>query len=136
MPIELIHDRGRGPEIVGTRITVYNLLPHLMDPTVTEAFLCEFYGLTPEELAAARAYALTHYEAVMAEHRQIEVRIAEGNPPQLIERAKQTHEDFLSYRERITGSERSSDRVGEKNGNIPTFREWVAEQNLKVGQGG
>ena len=30
MANDLIHDRGRGPEIVGTRITVYNLLPHLL----------------------------------------------------------------------------------------------------------
>src|SRR5437879_4760919 len=37
MANDLIHDRGRGPEIVGTRITVYNLLPHFLDPTATEA---------------------------------------------------------------------------------------------------
>ena len=34
---ELIHDRGRGPEIVATRITVYNLLPYFLDGAVTEA---------------------------------------------------------------------------------------------------
>lgn len=28
MSNELMHDRGRGPEIIGTRITVYNLLPY------------------------------------------------------------------------------------------------------------
>ena len=36
MTAEFIHDRGRGPEIIGTRITVYNLLPDLLHPTTTE----------------------------------------------------------------------------------------------------
>ena len=35
MTTDLIHDRGRGPEIVGTRITVYDLLPDFLDPRVT-----------------------------------------------------------------------------------------------------
>jgi hypothetical protein len=37
MATNLIHDRGRGPEIDGTRITVYNLLSDLLDPTATMA---------------------------------------------------------------------------------------------------
>jgi hypothetical protein len=43
MAIDLIHDRGRGPEVKGTRITVYNLLPHFLDPTATEAYICRVY---------------------------------------------------------------------------------------------
>ena len=53
MANNIIHDRGRGPEIVGTRITIYNLLPEFLDPSVTEASLCELYELTPEQVAAA-----------------------------------------------------------------------------------
>jgi len=30
-----IHDRGRGPEISGTRIAVYNLLEHFLNTTET-----------------------------------------------------------------------------------------------------
>jgi len=41
MSTDLIHDRGRGPEISETRITVYNLLEHFLDPTETEASICE-----------------------------------------------------------------------------------------------
>lgn len=55
MGSDLIHDRGRGPEIVGTRITVYNLLPYFLDETATEAFLCRPYKLTPAVAYAARA---------------------------------------------------------------------------------
>jgi hypothetical protein len=40
MATEFIHDRGRGPELVGTRITVYNLLPNFLDPMATDAHVC------------------------------------------------------------------------------------------------
>ena len=73
MSIDIIHDRGRGPEIVGTRITVYDLLPYFLEPDTTEAFICRIYDfLTPQQVAAARAYVLNHFEAVMAEHQRIE----------------------------------------------------------------
>ena len=80
MGTDLIHDRGRGPEIVGTRITVYNLLPHFLDPSATEAYICRVYELTPEQVAAARAYVLNNPETVLAEHLAIEARMAAGNP--------------------------------------------------------
>src|SRR4051794_24070519 len=41
MATELIHDRGRGPELVGTRITVQDLFPYFLDPTATEAYVCK-----------------------------------------------------------------------------------------------
>src|SRR5436190_15832441 len=99
MTTELIHNRGRGPEIVGTRITVYNLLPHFLDPTATEAYICRVYELTPEQVAAARAYVLNNPETVLAEHLRIEARMADGNPPQVIEQARHTHAAFLSFKQ-------------------------------------
>ena len=39
LPIE-IHDRGRGPELKGTRITVYDIIPYRLK------------GRTPEQIAA------------------------------------------------------------------------------------
>src|SRR5438067_9700370 len=99
MTTDLIHDRGRGPEIVGTRVTVYNLLPHFLDPTATEAYLCRMYELTPEQVAAARAYVLNNPDTVLTEHLRIEARMAAGNPPQVIEQAKQTRAAFLSFKD-------------------------------------
>src|SRR5277367_2783249 len=98
MASELIHDRGRGPEIAGTRITVYNLLPHFLDSTATEAIICRIYELTAEQVAAARAYVFNHLDTVLAQHLQIEARMAAGNPPQVIEQAKQTHAAFLAFK--------------------------------------
>ncbi len=87
MATDLIHDRGRGPELVGTRITVYNLLPNFLDASATEAYICKLYDLSPEQVAAARAYVLNHPDTVLARHLEIEVRMAEGNPPEVIEQA-------------------------------------------------
>ena len=138
MAINLIHDRGRGPEIVGTRITVYNLLPHFLDPSATEASIGLIYELTAEQVAAARAYVLNHVDIVLAEHLKIEARMAQGNPPELIEKAKQTHADFLRFREWLnqrqltdardahTDSAATSVRNGSED--LPTFREWLADR--------
>src|ERR1700677_2417486 len=95
---ELIQDRGRGPEIAGTGITVYNLLPSFLDPTMTEAEICHIYELQPQQVAAARAYVLSNPDTVLAEHLKIEERMAAGNPPEVRERAEQAKATFLSFK--------------------------------------
>lgn len=133
----LIHDRGRGPEIVGTRITVYNLLPHFLDPTATEAYISGLYDLTSEQVAAARAYVLNNPDTVLARHVEIEARIAAGNPQDVTERAKQTHASFVNFKQWLadrqcdledhpTGAAPRNAQTGSRP--IPTFREWLAER--------
>ena len=140
MLTELIRDRGRGPELVGTRITVYNLLPHFLDPTATEAHLCRIYELTPEQVAAARAYVLNHADTVLAEHLKIEERMATGNPPEIIEQAQQTHATFLRFKEWLAERERAIAQGATPAGaaangpalkQFPTFREWLAEEEAR-----
>jgi uncharacterized protein (DUF433 family) len=145
MANELIHDRGRGPEIVGTRLTVYNLLPHLLDPTATEASICRMYELTPEQVAAARAYVLNNPETVLARHLEIEARMAAGNPPEVIERAKQTREAFLSFKDWLVrrqqaeahedGDGSPSPAGGTGAARLPSFREWLAERESRAEKG-
>lgn len=136
MLAELIHDRGRGPELVGTRITVYNLLPYFLDSGVTEAEIAQLYHLTVEQIAAARAYVLNHSEAVLARHREIEARLAAGNPPEVIEQSKRTHERFVQFKEWLALRERTkatnatpkpSPRQGVPS-QFPAFHEWLAQQ--------
>lgn len=112
MTTDWIHDRGRGPEIVGTRLTVYNLLPDFLDASKTEADLCRIYHLSPEQTAAARAYVLNHFESVVVENRRIEERIAEGNPPDIAERMKATRVAFLKRKAEIEA--RASSTVEER----------------------
>jgi uncharacterized protein (DUF433 family) len=68
-----IIDRGRGPEIVGTRITVYDVLDY-----VQEGWRCEqiagLFRLLPEEIQAALTYIEAHQEEVMADYQQILLR--------------------------------------------------------------
>jgi hypothetical protein len=36
-----IYDRGCGPQIAGTRITVFNLIPYFLEADTTEATICK-----------------------------------------------------------------------------------------------
>lgn len=145
MANDLIYDRGRGPEIIGTRITVYNLLPYFLDATVTEAFICRVYELTPEQVAAARAYVLNNPDTVLARHLDIEARMAAGNPPEVIERAKHTHaaflrfKDWLAKRRQLDAQERTEESAptngGSNSRRLPTFREWLTEQESQPDKG-
>ena len=133
-----IHDRDRGAEIVGTRITVYNLLPHFLDATATEAAICRMYELTPEQVAAARAYVLNNLDTILSRHLDIEARMAAGNPPEVIERAKQTHATFLRFKDWLAkrrqteaqqDAEESTSAAGENGSErLPTFQEWLAQR--------
>jgi uncharacterized protein (DUF433 family) len=144
MATELIDDRGRGPEIVGTRITVYNLLPHFLDPAATEEYLCRLYELTPDQVAAARAYVLNNADIVLARHLEIEARMAAGNPPEVIEHAERTHATFLRFRDWLAerraaepreDTESTSGSRPAGSGQFPTFRQWFEERESRPEEG-
>jgi uncharacterized protein (DUF433 family) len=127
----VIQDRGRGPEIAGTRITVNSLLQSFLDATVTEEEICQVYNLTPQQVAAARAYVLSNPDTVLAEHLKIEERLAAANPPEVREqagRAKQTLEAFKRWLQdrQVAGAQEQGPENGP--GQLPTFREWLAAQ--------
>jgi uncharacterized protein (DUF433 family) len=142
MTKEIIHNRGRGPEIVGTRITVYNLMPYFLDPSITESYIAQIYDLSVEQIAAARAYALNNADSVLATHTQIEARMAEGNPPEVIEQAKRTHARFMQFREWLATQRKSDEREAgvasestngrDRKESIPNFHDWlVARQTAE-----
>src|SRR5919108_6677053 len=111
MTPDVIQDRGRGPEIAGTRITVYNLLQSFLDPTVTEAEICRVYELTPEQVAAARAYVLSNPDTVLAEHLRIEEKMAAGNSPEVRQQAERAKSTFKSFKEWL--AEKEAENHGE-----------------------
>jgi len=125
---DLIHDRGRGPELVGTRITVYNLLPYFLDAESTEDDICRSYGLTPEQVAAARAWVLNH-PATLAKHFEIEAQIAVGNPPEVAEQAQRAHAAMMNFKEWLARrDEAMAQRPPGPSASFPTFEEWVANR--------
>lgn len=139
MADNMIHNRGRGPEIIGTRITVYNLLPYFLDSEVTEAYIAQVHDLSIEQVAAARSYVLNNADIVLARHMEIEARIAAGNPPEVIERAKRVRERFLQFKEWLAQrKEAETEGPPESTGapivnkpnraGVPDFQEWLATQ--------
>ncbi len=143
MATQLIHDRGGGPEIEGTRITIYNLLPHFLDPDATEASICRRYDLTPEQVAAARAYVLNQPDVVLGQYLQVETKMASGNPPEVVERAEKTRAALLSFKEwlaqreiaetqdQATEGEARTARLNSRK--LPSFKEWLAERESRPG---
>ncbi len=132
MESNLIQDRGRGPEIAGTRITVYNLLQSFLDPRATEVEIGRVYDLTLQQVAAARAYVLSNPDTVLAEHLRIEEKMAAGNPPEVkqqAERAKSTFKTFKEWLAEREAAESEEDAAHARPHRFPTFREWLAEKS-------
>lgn len=85
-PIE-IHDRGRGPELKGTRTTVYDIIPYRLGGR-SPTYIAAAMGHSTEEIEALFRYMDEHHDEVMAVHWRIEERIARGNPPEVDEKLK------------------------------------------------
>jgi uncharacterized protein (DUF433 family) len=75
----IIIDRGRGPEIAGTRITVYRIMDYVPDAIPPEEIAQEL-GLTVPQVQAALDYIATHRHQVEVEYAKIMARIERGNP--------------------------------------------------------
>ncbi|HKI33680.1 MAG TPA: DUF433 domain-containing protein [Gemmataceae bacterium] len=83
---QVIINRGRGPEIAGTRITVYDVLDY-STKGYHATFIASLFRVSSQQVQAALEYVATHKDEVMAEYRQMLARDAEGNPPEV--RAKE-----------------------------------------------
>lgn len=68
-----IIDRGRGPEIAGTRITVYDVVDYLQEGWRYDQ-IAGLFRLPPDDIQAAIQYIEAHKEDVMAVYRQIRAR--------------------------------------------------------------
>jgi uncharacterized protein (DUF433 family) len=88
-----IINRGRGPEIAGSRITVYDILAET-EAGASPELLAQWYGLTVEAIHDALRYIEDHHEEVLAGYRQIKARHARGNSPELQARIDATHAKF------------------------------------------
>lgn len=78
----LIHDRGRGPEIRDSRITVYDVVDYLL-MAWEPARIAALFKLTTAQVEAAVAYIMDHKLEVIREYHEMLEREARGNPPEL-----------------------------------------------------
>ena len=77
-----IINRGRGPEIAGTRITVYDIIYYWQAGWHHTAIAAQF-RLSSAEVQVAIRYIEEHKEQVMAAYAKIMERINRGNPPEI-----------------------------------------------------
>ena len=68
-----IIDRGRGPEIAGTRITVYDVMDYVQEGWRYDQ-IAGLFRLPPEDIQAAIQYIEDHKEEVMTAYQQILAR--------------------------------------------------------------
>ena len=90
-----IIDRGRGPEIAGSRITVYDVLDYHKHGWPAQEIAWLFH-LRTDQIEAAVRYIEEHRDEVMADYEEMLARDARGNPPELQAKLDAGHERFLA----------------------------------------
>jgi uncharacterized protein (DUF433 family) len=75
-----IIDRGRGPEIEGTRITVYHVMDFLKHGDSAETISRDL-RISVQQAEAALDYIAAHRQEIDAEYAKIMERVNRGNPP-------------------------------------------------------
>ena len=69
----MIINRGRGPEIEGTRITVYDVMDYVQEGWRYDQ-IAGLFRLPPEDIQAAIQYIEDHREDIMTAYQQILAR--------------------------------------------------------------
>jgi uncharacterized protein (DUF433 family) len=88
-----IIDRGRGPEIAGSRITVYDVLAETQAGATPEE-LARWYRLNVAQIHLALRYIEEHKEEVLRDYQAIKARHARGNSPEVPEKVNAAHAKY------------------------------------------
>ena len=111
-----IIDRGRGPEIAGSRIPVFDVLDYLQEGW-NPVEIALFFRLSTRQVDVAVRYIEEHHDDVMEEYRRILERCARGNPPELQARLDAGHEQFMAkVRERQNAKTQKTRDEGDSRG--------------------
>ena len=110
-----IVDRGRGPQLSTSRITVQDLVPYIQQQYSHEQILEIMPVLNVEEIQVIERYVRDNYAAVMEQDRRIRERAeARSLPPEVEEALHQERRQRLeAYRQKIRQEkqERKGDRA-------------------------
>jgi uncharacterized protein (DUF433 family) len=111
-----IIDRGRGPEIAGTRITVYDVLDYHKLGWHRD-MIADTLELSSHEVELAIRYIEENRDVVMEAYERILARHARGNPPELQAKLDAGHERFLAMvRERQQAKSQETPDAGHSGG--------------------
>jgi uncharacterized protein (DUF433 family) len=86
-----IIDRGRGPEIAGTRITVYHVWEFSQAGDGRDDIALTF-GLSSRQVQAALDYIAANRDQVERQYTEIQERISQGNSDWVEDRLRQNRE--------------------------------------------
>jgi uncharacterized protein (DUF433 family) len=112
--IEII-DRGRGPQLSTSRITVQDVVPMLQRNCTPEEIIELIPVLTREEIHVIQQYVRDNYDAVMEQDRRIRERTANRvTPPEILEIRKKGRAKMLALMEQF-----AKNKAQEKNGDAP-----------------
>ncbi|HVA50545.1 MAG TPA: hypothetical protein VNH11_29640 [Pirellulales bacterium] len=97
-----IVDRGRGPQLSTSRITVQDVVPYLQLKCGYDEILRIMPSLSVDEIKAIQCYVKENYDEVMAEDRRIrDVNATRRNPPHVEELRRRTQEKWPAIQERL-----------------------------------
>ena len=89
-----IIDRGRGPEIVGTRITVYDVIDYWKEGWRYEQ-IAGLFRLPSDDIQAAIRYIEEHHDEVMNEYQRVFKRNRDARySPGVKEKLVRNHKKF------------------------------------------
>src|SRR6266850_6058455 len=91
-----IIDRGRGPEVEDTRVTVYRIMDFVRERSSVGRIVNELQ-LTEEQVHVALDYIAAHRRTVEAEYEKILQRVHQRNPPH-VDAGRATSPDALKQR--------------------------------------
>ena len=83
-PIQIV-DRGRGPQLSTSRVTVQDLVPYFQEGCTVDEIIRWIPTLTAEEIALVQRYYHDHQHHLDEEDRQIRERSAQRKNPAWVE---------------------------------------------------
>jgi uncharacterized protein (DUF433 family) len=99
--VPMIIDRGRGPEIAGTRITVYDVMDYWKGGWNRES-IATLFRLSSREIQVAIDYIEAHRDEVEAGYERIlERHRSYRYPPEVQAKLDESHRKFTEYVKRI-----------------------------------
>jgi uncharacterized protein (DUF433 family) len=106
----------RGPEIAGTRITVYDVIEYYRTGRHRD-MIAAILSLSSDQVEAAIRYIEEHRDEVMASYEKNMERIRRGNPPELQAKLGAGHKRFLAMaRELREARHREAQDAGHSGG--------------------
>lgn len=110
--IEIV-DRGRGPQLSTSRITVQDLVPYFQKNYSYDYVLEAMPSLSVEEIQVVERYVQEHYEEVMEQDRRIRERNANRKiPPEIEEIRRRGHSKLLALKEEFA-QKKKQERSGD-----------------------